>query len=415
MTGRLNGLAVRLQRVNGKIVAVWCVAHKLALVAHWAAKTVPYLVQYEEIVIGIYNFFQYSAVRYNKLKELKNLMDKKVKRFKKPNQVRWFSAYEAVEAIYSAWTLLILSLEHEAASNNRECAAKAMGMVTKIKSFVFNATTCFLCDVLGLITKCSKVFQKDIINIDQMQTMLKATVAAIKDISNKAIKENPGGHLEELMSPMEMNDCEHRGTRVEDFTEAKKNCFNGIKDKMIIDNIVVQVEERFPENNMKVLKDLNTVLNPAKLPNTAIGIHNHGSERLEILFERYAPKDDEGLFNAAEARNSFLQFKYFLNGNREKTLTEVCEMLAKPGAYEDIPPSFVILAQILLTIPISSVPCERRFSAQNRIHGALRNKMSPNAEECKMHIVRACKAPLDEESVCERAMKKFHDMKKRRK
>ena len=120
MTGRLNGLAVRLQRVNGKIVAVWCVAHKLALVAHWAAKAVPYLVQYEEIVIGIYNFFQYSAVRYDKLKELKKLMNQKVKRFKKPTQVRWLSKYEAVEDIYSAWTLLILFLEHGAASNKIE-------------------------------------------------------------------------------------------------------------------------------------------------------------------------------------------------------------------------------------------------------------------------------------------------------
>ena len=159
MKGRHNGLAVRLQRLNAKIVAVWCVAHKLALVAHWAAKDVPYLVKYEEIVIGIYNFFQYSAVRYNKLKELKNLMNQKVKRFKKPTQVRWLSTHEAVEAIYSAWTLLILSLEHEAASSNRNGAAKARGMVTKIKSFVFIATTCFLLDVLGIISKCSKVFQ----------------------------------------------------------------------------------------------------------------------------------------------------------------------------------------------------------------------------------------------------------------
>ena len=70
--------------------------------------------------------------------------------------------------------------------------------------------------------------------------------------------------------------------------------------------------------------------------------------------------------------------------------------LAKPGAYEDILLSCVILAQVLLTIPISYVLCERGFSAQNRIHGALRNKMSPNAVECKMHIVHACKAPLDE-------------------
>lgn len=86
MTGCLNGLAVRLQQVSGKIVAVmWCVAHKLA---HWAAKAEPYLVQYEEIVIGIYNFFQYSAVGYNKLKDLKNLMNQNVKRFKKPSH--WY-------------------------------------------------------------------------------------------------------------------------------------------------------------------------------------------------------------------------------------------------------------------------------------------------------------------------------------
>lgn len=178
--------------------------------------------------------------------------------------------------------------------------------------------------------------------------MLEATVAAINDM-----KENPGGHLEELMSHMETNDCEHRGTRVEDFTEAQKTRFSGIKDKMI-DNIVAQVEERFPENDMKVLKALNTVLNPAKLPNTAIGIHNHGSESLERLTERHLHEDDDGLSNADEAKNSFLQFKhwYFLNSNREKTLTEVCRMLAKPEAYEDILPSFVILAQVLLTIPV---------------------------------------------------------------
>jgi len=119
-------------------------------------------------------------------------------------------AYEAVEVIYAAWTLLILSLEHEA--NNKEDAAKARGMVRKIKSFVFIATTCFLHDVLRLITKCSKVFQKDIIDIDQMQAMLEATVAAMKDM-----KENPGGHLEELMSHIKTNNCEHRGTKSRGF------------------------------------------------------------------------------------------------------------------------------------------------------------------------------------------------------
>ena len=91
----------------------------------------PYLVSYEEIVNGVYNFFQYCAVRCNKLKKLKSLMNQEVKRFKKPTQVRWLSTYEAVEAIYSAWALLILSLDHEATYSSNDGAAKARGMVKK--------------------------------------------------------------------------------------------------------------------------------------------------------------------------------------------------------------------------------------------------------------------------------------------
>ena len=41
MTGCHNGSAVQLQRLNAKIVSVWCVAHKLALVIHWAFKVTP--------------------------------------------------------------------------------------------------------------------------------------------------------------------------------------------------------------------------------------------------------------------------------------------------------------------------------------------------------------------------------------
>ena len=55
------------------------------------------------------------------------------------------------------------------------------------------------------------------IDIDQMQSMPEATVLTIKDM-----KENPGEHLEELLSHMETNDCEHKGTKVEGFNLAQK-------------------------------------------------------------------------------------------------------------------------------------------------------------------------------------------------
>ena len=49
-----------------------------------------------------------------------------------------------------------------------------------MKSFVLIATTCFLLDVLGVTSKCSKVFHKDMTDIDQKQSMLVATVSQSK-------------------------------------------------------------------------------------------------------------------------------------------------------------------------------------------------------------------------------------------
>ena len=41
--------------------------------------------------------------------------------------------------------------------------------------------------------------------------------------------------------------------------------------------------------------------------------------------------------------------------------------------------------------------------------------MSQSAVECKMYISYASKNHLDEESVCDRAVKRFYEKKKRRK
>ena len=147
--------------------------------------------------------------------------------------------------------------------------------------------------------------------------------------------------------------------------------------------------------DVQVLKDFNPILNPAKLPCTAAGIWNHGTKNLERLIERYTnTSEEESLIDADEARNSFIQFKHFLNSNKDKP-HELCEILAKPGVYKDIFPSFVTLAQFFQTIPLTSVPCKRGFSAQNHIHGALRNKMFPSAVECKMYISHASKTHVD--------------------
>ena len=143
------------------------------------------------------------------------------------------------------------------------------------------------------------------------------------------------------------NYIEHKGAKVEDFNLEQKNRFNRNKDN-VTDNMIVQGEETIPEKDMQLLKEfLQTILNPAKLPDTPTGIWNHGPERLERLLERHADASkEESLIDADGARNSFIHFKHFINtgSNKDKTPTEICEILAKPGVYEDI---FIFCSHVL--------------------------------------------------------------------
>ena len=80
---------------------------------------------------------------------------------------------------------------------------------------------------------------------------------------------------------------------MEDFNLEQKNRFNRNKDN-VIDNMIAQGEETIPEKCMQLLKDfLRTILNPAKLPDTATGIRNHVPESLERLIEKHADASKE--------------------------------------------------------------------------------------------------------------------------
>ena len=61
------------------------------------------------------------------------------------------------------------TLEHEFEVNKTN---EAKGILKKINSFKFLPTCAMLCDVLSVITKLSKVFQKESVDIGQMNDML---------------------------------------------------------------------------------------------------------------------------------------------------------------------------------------------------------------------------------------------------
>lgn len=381
MVGRLNGVSTQLKNMNPWIVSVHCAAHKLALAAFHGAKTMPYLLEMQRTINSVYYFFKYSPTRYQKIRELQAVLGKKVKKFKKPSNVRWLSISEAVDALYGSWGVLIMTLEHEIETNG---TSEARGILNKVNNFKFLASLAMLHDVLTVISKLSKVFQKDNIDIDQMNGMITSTKLTLETFIN-----NPGQVLGETLDMIEQTGGQFHGVKVTGINDKQKRDFNSLKKKYI-ENVISKINERFQPDQLDLLQCLNTVLNPKVMPNTRDDILLHGCDQLNQLIHHYGSEQivngtlHPPLIVGNRARNDFLQFKFLVNSKKHLSLADFVQLVLNDYAEEF--PDFHVLANVLSVIPLTSVPCERGFSMQNRIKSKSRNRIGIDRVEIKMKI-----------------------------
>ena len=103
-----NGVGARLRTSYcPHLVQIHCVAHRLALVAANAFKSVPYFDEFQRTIKHVYFFYSSSAVRYNSLMELQCVLDDnpnlRTIALKKPASFRWLSLHQAVKAVFSVY------------------------------------------------------------------------------------------------------------------------------------------------------------------------------------------------------------------------------------------------------------------------------------------------------------------------
>ena len=406
MTGVNNGVGKKLKDQSPKAVQIHCVAHRLALAASYAAKSVEYLKEYQSTITQIFNFYQYSAVRYNKIRELRQIMRVKVKKFKKPTSVRWLSTGEAVETLREAWPCLVLGLDFEASHNK---SPEAKGILKKVGTYLFLTVTCLVCDVLGSVQKLSLCFQKELVDIAQAKSMLVATKQTIA-----AMEQTPGPELKKLFDYLENSEGKYGGVEIKEANAPAKQRFNSVKRKFI-QKILKELESRFPAADRGILSCLDYILSPKYLPLADDEIGSHGEQELETVIKLYGKADEKSpaVIDADQARKDYMHFKYLLNSNRHLTITSMCAELITKYAAEF--PDFATLAKIYSIVPITSVACERGFSSQNRIKTKLRNRLAGKSVDNLMRLSAAAKRPYyDEDELVDKACSSYVARKRRR-
>ena len=113
--------------------------------------------------------------RYHRLRELNKVLQNTPASLKEPHRVRWLSLQEAVVAVSRCWPALVGVFGEEAVNGN----AVAHGPSKKVEDFLFVGYTQIFMDALPVITRLSKVLQKELVDYDQFQTQLNATKATV--------------------------------------------------------------------------------------------------------------------------------------------------------------------------------------------------------------------------------------------
>ena len=177
MTGRLNGVGVKLREEAAYLVHVHCVAHRLA------ANNIETIKSLQRTLGSVYKFYTYSAVRYHRLREIGTILDDTpTLKLIEPKEVRWLSSANAVAVFYKTWTAIVQSLENEALHcNDGNQKAKAKGLHSAVTDYKFVRALGLLCDVLTAITMLSKKMQSDNIRLTNIIPLVNACVFALRE------------------------------------------------------------------------------------------------------------------------------------------------------------------------------------------------------------------------------------------
>ncbi|XP_060589612.1 zinc finger protein 862-like [Ruditapes philippinarum] len=436
MTGRKNGVVVKLKEHSPSLVGAHCAAHRTALATSQAAKYVHEMDEYSRTVSSVFRYFSNSSLRSNRLRAIQSVLNLPELKFSEVHSVRWLSMENAVTAIYRSYPALCMCLEREAIYDS---AAK--GLFNDVIQFKFIAMTHVMMDILPFMGRLSKNFQSKVLDFSMIDPLVQSTCDSLEDLvecegafvdklscfvkesDDKVLYVRPDSESqletvkETVKSNIEFegfesnedsdNDTEFVETsafhpELKYYTQ-QKNVVNKVMNKYV-GKLVENLQDRFQDR--KVISNMN-VLVPANII-TAESVAKYGVNEFKDLVDHYAPHVTGSIDLCL---SEYQQFKRLVCGSyRNMSLIEiVCEMQKK---YSEMIPNVLTILKCCVVLPMSSVQCERGFSTQNRIKSKLRTSIKSETLDNLMRISED--GPDIMKFDFDRALKKWKSEKRRK-
>ena len=376
MTGTGKGLTGYMLRDNPMLLNYHCIAHRLALVTSQAANAVPYLVNYQNTLTGIFYFFKASANRVAKLSDIQDILDEPNLKIKEVHEVRWLSTYIAVSTVFRTLDSLLTFF-------TTDTDAKSKGYAKKLIQHDFIASTYLLMDVLPVISEMCLVFQKENLDISQGKVQVDHTKSALNKLKSDEAEYSYLKQLSDEHLTLEQGKVVFKNNHI---VQGKRN-IETIKVKFI-DQILQKLDERFPDDDSNVIYAFSILaMRPLSFVSKA-DLGTWGNEKLEVLLKQYGEKKEskplanepvqtcEPLINVDQAREEWAKVKNLVlqEGYPRDKMSVLWGLINQHYKQDYL--NLIKLAALAVTAPIHTADCERGFSAQNATRTAARNMLS---------------------------------------
>jgi len=382
MSGKINGVQMKVKEVNSKIQYVHCFGHclNLVLVDSLGNKN-RVIFDFFGYIQMIYSFIECSPIRHAVLEKIAEQTNKKLKSLKSLSTTRWACRSEAIEAVDQNFNSLILCLLEIAKNTNlSDVRVKAKGLVHQIKSYHFIFSLTVLKPIMVQIRIVSASLQSpnlDLLTAVQLINGLKNALTKFRSddnyftsLYNKVLEvcnehniEIPSVKKRKISKKINDSSTQHISTD-------KKSEMKHFVYFVVLDDLLNGIQERFSQETLTLITAVGHLIN--------FELSKSDITTLSTTFDLSA-LDIEGEYNILKSLPDFNQ------GSSTMVIHNWLDKLNKNDLSKSFPNIFKTLS-LLVTIPVTSCSCERAFSKLNLVKNKLRNQMLQERLECLLMI-----------------------------
>ena len=379
MVGEKNGVVGLLRQENKEFLGFWCGAHKLELAVVKCLEKYPEFVKVQDVLRSLYQEYHYSAKALRELKELAEALDDQISRPTNVFGARWLPHLQtALRALFRGYRTLMMHCQntkemHVGSIGRQGRAGFSAKFLTSYRGLLMAS---FLWDIAEEAAYLSKTFQAEFL------TVTTATAAVRKfELQCSAMKSSDGPRVMAFMKEVGESNL-FRGIAItrEDSDVAQ---FKKIKVS-VLDEIGHSMAERFHYLFDDPVIKASSVLDPDTWPEDPAALACYGDDQLCAISHRYEMQLQKSGFTAESVKSEWQGVKSLVSLMRHKETVGIYSVLFTK--HENEFPNFLLIAEIVLTWPLSTAACERGFSSMNRTKTIQRSSLATKTLDNNLRI-----------------------------